>query len=274
MNTYSTPTYFTPGGTYSYPTPSGSYSYPTPATPTYNTPPYGTPSTGIVKVVHAAYVTPVVPSPSSVSGPVSEGTVAYRIAETPTALDVATYTNYTQHPTVLTYTFNGLGQKFIWVDFKGSNGTVERKSAQIEIVAPCTSCPITPTPTTSSTPTPTSIPKADLTIRSLRTVGVARVGKNIPINVDIRNSARTVIESISGITVEAVINTPSGSKLGTCSKAVTSIPKSGTTVQLTNCPNFTVKGKHTLTATVDSTNVVSESNENNNTLNTSVNVAK
>lgn len=80
---------------------------------------------------------PVTTSSGSVSGPVATGTSFYRIAEDPTALNSASYISYTQHPTVLTYTFtnSSLGQKFLWVDFKGSDGTVDRRSAQIEIVS-------------------------------------------------------------------------------------------------------------------------------------------
>lgn len=51
-------------------------------------------------------------------------------------------------------------QRFLWVEFKASDGSIDRRTAQVEIVGPCPSVsePVTPTPTPIATPTPTIEP--------------------------------------------------------------------------------------------------------------------
>lgn len=133
-----------------------------------------------------------------------------------------------------------------------------------------------PTPKPTPKPSPTSIPKPDLVVNSVRTVGIARVGRNVPINITVANKAggQIISKSPSGIIVAVNITKPDKTRLGTCSVSVKTILSSGITVQIPNCPKFTTSGNHTITATVDSTNVVSESNEYNNTLSTTVKVGK
>ena len=97
------------------------------------------------------------PSGGGVSAPITKGTVSYKIAENPADLTNKPLIPYTAHPTILDYTFQAstLGQKFIWVEFRASDGSIDRKSAQIDLVSPSISGPITPTPIPSSSPSPT-----------------------------------------------------------------------------------------------------------------------
>lgn len=97
---------------------------------------------------------PPVPTKAPVSVPITSGTLSYRIAETPTDLDAASWQNYDSEPKVFNYTFQNStpGQKFLWVDFKDSTGRTDRKSAQIELTSP----------TPSSTPSSTSSSKPDV----------------------------------------------------------------------------------------------------------------
>ena len=79
-----------------------------------------------------------------VSGPITRTTKSFRFAENPTDLSSMPYTVYSSEPTVVTYTFKDstVGSKFIWVDFLGSDGKTDRRSAQIEIVKTSVSGPI------------------------------------------------------------------------------------------------------------------------------------
>lgn len=93
-------------------------------------------------------------APVSVSGPISgpdkTGTVAYRTALNPTDLDHAIFTPYLREPTSYNSTFpNVAGTQFLWVDFKAADGKVDRRSAQIQILATTPS----PSPTLTSVPT-------------------------------------------------------------------------------------------------------------------------
>ena len=163
---YPTPVYNTPS---SYST----FSYPT---PTYASPSYGTPSSSDVQgVAYAAYVTPV---GGSVSGPISSRkTISYKIAEDPgVGLNNALVQPYTAEPTVFQYTFTGSyhpcgsDQKFLWVEFKASDGSIDRRTAQIQIDGPCptVSSPITPSPTAApATPTPIPTPTTPISTLSL-----------------------------------------------------------------------------------------------------------
>lgn len=110
------------------------------------------------------------PVPSATTTPI--GTRYYKIAENPTDLTSATWQIYDQEPKVVDYTFKDTapGAKFIWVEFKASDDRTDRRSAQLELVAPTstpaptpspTSGPITsppPTPRPIITPTPTASP--------------------------------------------------------------------------------------------------------------------
>lgn len=106
--------------------------------------------------------TPEAVSPPPVSSPKESKTKYYKIAENPTDLSSATWQIYDREPKIVDYTFREAtpGAKFIWVEFKDSTGRTDRKSAQIELVAPTstpTSSPIpslTPAPTSTSAPTP------------------------------------------------------------------------------------------------------------------------
>lgn len=82
---------------------------------------------------------------SAISAPVKIYTLSYRIAEdSPAEFSKkkdkdAGWIPYTQHPTVIDYTFNKdsrPGQKFIWVEFKNARGETDRVNARIEITKP------------------------------------------------------------------------------------------------------------------------------------------
>lgn len=102
----------------------------------------------------------------SASSPVSVGTVKFKVAESPTALDDSSpASDYYTHPQIIGQTLQNQapGIKFIWVKFIASDGRTDVKSAQIEIVSPSTSGPISPTPSPSSTPTSSPTPSASVT---------------------------------------------------------------------------------------------------------------
>lgn len=82
------------------------------------------------------------------------GTVSYKIAESPTALDTAISNPYTQDPMVIdSYTFKDQtpGVKFIWVEFKDVAGKIDRQNARIELKANTPSPTPSPVPVVSST---------------------------------------------------------------------------------------------------------------------------
>lgn len=92
-------------------------------------------------------------APISVSGPVSgpntTGTVSYRTAFNPTDLGNAVFTPYTTEPTIYNISFpTTTGVQYYWVEFKATDGRVDRRSAQIELVS------ITSTPAPSVSPAP------------------------------------------------------------------------------------------------------------------------
>lgn len=64
-------------------------------------------------------------------------TMSFKFAENPNDLGQAPYQPYTIEPTMVDYEFKDKspGNKFIWVEFKDSNGKTDRRSAQIEIIA-------------------------------------------------------------------------------------------------------------------------------------------
>ena len=125
------------------PTPSSS---PTPA-PTPTPTPEGSPSEA--------------PSPTLTAE--TPGTTHYKIAESSEELDDASFEPYIEEPTVIEYTFEDtLGSKYIWVEFKDSEGKTDRKAAQIELIQQSTPTP-SPTPTPTPAPSPTPEPSATKT---------------------------------------------------------------------------------------------------------------
>lgn len=97
--------------------------------------------------------------PVSVSGPVSgpnqKGTVSYRVGFDLDQLNSAEFTPYLTEPTILNVGFaDKADTQFYWVEFKDTDGVVERKSAQIEIVTQNEPSPsVIPTSSPSSGPT-------------------------------------------------------------------------------------------------------------------------
>lgn len=72
-------------------------------------------------------------------------TVAFRIAENPTDLSSAPWQDYSAEPINVNFEFRNQtpGNKFVWVEFKDSNGRTEKKNAQITLLGPdptVTSC--------------------------------------------------------------------------------------------------------------------------------------
>src|SRR3989344_6210456 len=103
-------------------------------------------------------------SPSSSLSPTSTPagfTRQFRWSLTPDGLAIAPWVDYSFEPRTLTHAFYPAGsypkneRKFVWAEFKGSDGTIERKSAQIEFYIPG------PKPTQSTVPTPTTFGKSD-----------------------------------------------------------------------------------------------------------------
>lgn len=85
-------------------------------------------------------------SPTSISGPNNRRTVSYKIAENPADINSAAAKPYTSEPTIIDpYSFYvafdtcSKTQRFIWVEFKGSDGSIDRRTAQIEFLGPCPS---------------------------------------------------------------------------------------------------------------------------------------
>lgn len=90
---------------------------------------------------------------SSPLGLPGSGTVSYRSAFNPADLQKTEFTSYSEVPTTITVEFpNRPGIQFYWVEFKGANGKIDRRSAKIEVVK-VTSIP-TPQPTCIPLPTP------------------------------------------------------------------------------------------------------------------------
>lgn len=129
-------------------------------------------------------------------------------------------------------------------------------------------------PSPSLTPTPTTLSQApDLVVNSIQALGRVKVrGKN-SINVTIQNKGNVSMRSTGVVALK--FTQPDSADLGSCSNRLNPVAAGKTTkVQVRNCPAFKVSGNHTITATVDSTDVVKESNENNNQFTTTVNVIK
>ena len=98
-------------------------------------------------------------SPSApVSAPNQRRTVSYKIAAEAANLNSATSYPYSTDPTSFLHTFPtsfstcGSDQKFLWVEFRASDGSIDRRTAQIQISVPC------PTPNPSPVGVGTSAP--------------------------------------------------------------------------------------------------------------------
>lgn len=107
-----------------------------------------------VKVELTSPLGPPAGGPSApVSAPNQRKTVSYKIAEEAANLNSAISHPYNLEPTSFLYTFPtsfnpcGSDQKFIWVEFRASDGSIDRRTAQIKIEVVC------PTPTPAPTPT-------------------------------------------------------------------------------------------------------------------------
>lgn len=110
-----------------------------------------------VKVELTSTLGPPASVSGPISGPTSNQTVSYRTGFDPTQLDSAVFISYIIEPTVYNIGFqNTLGTQFYWVEFKSTNGTTDRRSAQIEIISASPSPTPSPTATSTATPTPIS----------------------------------------------------------------------------------------------------------------------
>lgn len=110
-----------------------------------------------------------------VSAPNQRRTVSYKIAEEAGQLNSAPSQPYTVEPKVFIHGFfyslqpcHSL-QKFLWVEFRANDGSIDRRTAQIILDNSCdfVSAPITPTPTPTPTteipvPTPTPAPNVGI----------------------------------------------------------------------------------------------------------------
>lgn len=82
--------------------------------------------------------------PVSVSGPVGKGTAFYRAGFSPTEVHASTFTPYQTEPTIYNVNLkNTKDVQFYWVEFKGVDGKLDRRSAKIQLL-----------PAPSPTPTP------------------------------------------------------------------------------------------------------------------------
>lgn len=120
------------------------------------------------------------------------------------------------------------------------------------------------TPSPIPTPIPTPIPsKPDLVVTNIKVSGNHRIKNKDSFYVTSQNIG--TVNANAKVTVSIVITKPDGVSLGSCRTTFTNLVVGNSiTVHVTNCSAYTVAGNHTITATVDSTNVVSEINENNN----------
>lgn len=90
---------------------------------------------------------------SSPLGLPGSGTVSFRSAFNPADLQKSEFTSYSEVPTIITVEFpNKPGIQFYWVEFKGTDGKIGRRSAKIELVKKVKK------ETASSSPSPTSLP--------------------------------------------------------------------------------------------------------------------
>lgn len=93
-----------------------------------------------------------------------EATVGFKIAESPTELDVKSFLVYTSHPMHVNYIFtsNVPGTKTIFVQFQSNKGKLSQvftRSIELKsLVTPSPSPTPSPTPTISPTPTPSASP--------------------------------------------------------------------------------------------------------------------
>lgn len=111
-----------------------------------------------VKVELTSPLGPPAGGPSApVSAPNQRRTVSYKIATEAANLNSAISHTYNLEPTSFLHTFPtsfnpcGSEQKFLWVEFRASDGSIDRRTAQIKIEVAC------PTPTPAPTPTATPV---------------------------------------------------------------------------------------------------------------------
>ncbi len=119
------------------------------------------------------------------------------------------------------------------------------------------------TSASSPTPSPTPAgPKPDLVVRTIASVGMQRVGGPTDTTVVIQNIGKA---EAGQFTVKLETSKTDGTLIGTCSKNVDKLAVSGsTTVQFLDCSTtYQTIGSYKHTVTVDSENVIAESDENN-----------
>lgn len=108
----------------------------------------------------------------------------------------------------------------------------------------------------------------DLSVSRVSERASANVGDYPDFEVEILNNGN--LEIVEDFTTSLTITNPSGSNLGSCQEIVTDVLRAGRNMlihldQSDSCPRYQVVGNHTVRATVDSGNSVTESNEGNNT---------
>lgn len=226
-----------------------------------------------------------------VSGPSNRRTVSYKVAEDPgEGLNSAPSKPYTTEPTVFEYGFFvafdvcSKTQKFLWVEFRASDGSIDRRTAQVEIVGPCPSAS-GPIGGPVVTPTPTPVAKPDLIISDSSGEGILSmnvidkngklVGQGLPHKfwIKVKNIGQATASSPDSILVNVVITKYNDDSLvGSCLFSFNNLA-AGSDLWLnsdlnhvTDCPvldpgSYYVKGE------IDYSNHISESNENNNTFN-------
>lgn len=134
---------------------------------------------------------------------------------------------------------------------------------------PVSSPPPTPSPTPSSTPST----KPDLTIDKVDIVGTPTVGSNTNFSVVVKNIGGVAASHANSILLQIVITKPDDNALGSCLGVFNNLAAGSTaTVELANCPKYTVAGQHKALVEVDphlegilQKDRIAESNENNNT---------
>ncbi|MBI2337580.1 hypothetical protein HYU95_00175, partial [Candidatus Daviesbacteria bacterium] len=93
-----------------------------------------TPAPAVTPTPAATTLTPT-PSPT-LAGSTLGSTVSFRIAENPTDLNNAPWKDYTSHPVTVDFEFKDKnpGEKFVWVEFKGSDGRIISKNTKIKLL--------------------------------------------------------------------------------------------------------------------------------------------
>lgn len=130
-----------------------------------------------------------------------------------------------------------------------------------------------PSATPPVTPTPAPSAKADLTIERILLTSAQRVGSTNDVNVMVRNNGQQSTNKTATVKVQTFA--PNGDLLGSCTGQLKSLsPGAQSSVGIRKCTKFLTTGKHKVIAIVDSTNVISESNESNNEFTVSIDVKR